>query len=201
MATKTKKKVKRKKVEPKPKIRRRLLALWSKKCLTAHDYTCMVCGVKKAEAGTEPDGITTVKKIDCHHIVGKESRNSFLKFHRRNAAWVCPKCHKFGNNSAHRNAVFFINFIQTHRPEDWRFLLESHEIRIDLENRDVLYEIEDRLNADENLCLDTIRGIEEIADAKDKEESKKDETTIFEDFDVLNEEPTEPTETNQNCTD
>lgn len=158
--TRAKPKSKAKKLASKPCIRRRLLKIWSEQCRSTVNYTCIVCGARQIRDGEIPDGEKLVKKVDAHHIVGKEIHNSFFKFNLTNGACLCPKCHKFGNNSAHRNAVFFINFIQTKYPDTFKYLITNNEVRIDLENRDVLSEIEEKLKQGLPLDLDKIRIIE-----------------------------------------
>lgn len=177
-STKTKKKASKPKLVPKPRIRRKLLTLWSQQCRSKENFTCIICGAKQAQDGEEIDGEKIVKKVDAHHVVGKEVHNSFLRFHLTNATCLCPKCHKFGNNSAHRNAVFFINFIQTNLPEKYEYLLNNHEERIDLDNRDVLSEIESKLKQGLPLDLNTIRKIEEQT-MKVKKEKEDDKGTLW----------------------
>lgn len=182
--SKTSKKTGKKKLVPKPRLRRKLLTLWSEKCRSTVDYTCIICGAKQARNGEEIDGIKIVKKVDAHHIVGKEIHNSFFRFHLTNAACLCPSCHKFGNNSAHRNAVFFINFIQTNYPDRFAYLLKYNDIRIDLDNREVLAEIESKLKEGLPLDLDAIREIEKKAEAEAPKKPIDDfEGSLFDDID------------------
>jgi hypothetical protein len=182
---KTAKKPKKKKLTPKPRIRRKLLVLWSEKCRSSVDYTCIICGAKQARDGAVPDGDKLVKKVDAHHIVGKEIRNSFFRFNLINSSCLCSKCHKFGNNSAHRNAVFFIDFIQKNYPEKFEYLIKHNEVRIDLDNREVLAEIESKLKENLPLDLDTIRAIEKASETKriDDEAKKAQKKTKKVEFD------------------
>jgi len=192
-------KTKKKKLTPRPRIRRKLLTLWSEQCRSKEDYTCVICGARRVREGEEPDDNKIVKKVDAHHIVGKEIHNSFFKFNLTNSACLCPKCHKFGNNSAHRNAVFFINFIQANYPEKFEYLLKHNDVRIDLDNREVLAEIESKLKDGLPLDLEVIREIEKRAGVENTiKEVKKSQAefqgSLFDDIDLEDKNKPNPSE-------
>jgi len=153
MKTKTKKP----KIKKVSTIRRRLLREWSEAVRSRVDFTCELCGKKKANLNEK--GVH--EKIDAHHFLAKEIKDCPLKFDIRNGVAVCPFCHKFGIPSFHRDPVRTITWLIQNRPDDYAFIRDHADIRIDLENRQVLEEIEKRLLAKEPLNLEKLKEIEE----------------------------------------
>ena len=123
-------------------IRRRLLKLWSEAVRSRVDYRCEVCGKKRGDIVNEK-----AVKIDAHHIISKYVKDSPLKFDIRNGVSVCTKCHKFGANSFHKNPVRTITWLSLNRHEDYQYLLDNSDLRVNLDDRGVLLEIEANLKA------------------------------------------------------
>ena len=83
------------------------LKVWSKIIKKQNGRHCAVC--KKAEG-----------KLDSHHIISKR----FCSFEFLNGIILCPFHHSFGLESAHRNAVWFAEWLREHRPEQYKFIMK-----------------------------------------------------------------------------
>ena len=129
-------------------IRRRLLLLWSQAVRSRTGYTCEVCGLKR---GDMVDGKAI--KLDAHHILSKLIKNSPLKYDIRNGVCLCSAHHKFGWDSFHKNPLRTIRWLQTNRPLDYQYILDNDALRVNLDHREVLGEIEARLREGKSLDL------------------------------------------------
>lgn len=147
------KKVKRIKLEPKPRIRRRLLKKWSLLVRTRDGHQCIRCGMNATTPG--------YTKLDAHHYLQKNIKDCPLKYDVRNGGTLCPACHKFdGERSAHKSPIVFYEWLRTEHAVVHAFILQNSSIRVDLDNRAVLEEIERRLDAGEHLDLAVLLGID-----------------------------------------
>ena len=135
-------------------IRRRLLLLWSQAVRSRVGYKCEICGVKRGDIVNEK-----AVKIDAHHLISKYIKNSPLKYDIRNGVCLCSSCHKFHANSFHKNPVRTITWLILNRPFDYEFILANDSLRVDLNDRKVLEEIEIRLKENKPLDLDKLLKI------------------------------------------
>lgn len=83
-------------------------------------------------------------QLHPHHIIGRNSR--LTRWDLNNRIWLCPTHHTMGNDSAHRNALWFSAWLQEHKPDQYNYLQEKQhkavkwtlddllEIREELEN-------------------------------------------------------------------
>ena len=176
MKNKKEKKEKKKKVIPLPKLRNKLLKLWSEACREKENFTCVMCGIKRGEV--DPLDPERIGKIDCHHALQKYIKDCPLKFDIRNSVVVCAKHHKFcGTNSFHKAPIVAYEWFRVNYPEKHAFILANKDLKVDLDNRFVLEEIERKLLAKEPLDLDKLKQIEkefprEIKEKKPKIEEK-----------------------------
>jgi len=150
---------KKKKLDTIPKINRRLFKTWSLAVRGRVDNTCEFCGAKKGDIG--PSG-NPINKIDAHHLISRDIKDCPLKFDIMNAVAVCPFCHKFGIPSFHRDPITTITWLQTNIPERYNYVLANSHIRIDLQNRKVLEQIEIHLKANESLNLPNLQEVERL---------------------------------------
>lgn len=120
----------RKKLEPLPKIHRRLMRMWVDKVAEMNNHRCVICG-------------DTVKP-NSHHIVGRETCGA-LRFDWRNGISLCARHHKFATESAHRNGVWFANWLRVNRPHQHNYVLLHFNDSVDLRDRDTLRMIEEDL--------------------------------------------------------
>ena len=136
------KKPAKKKLPSIPKINRKLFKLWSEKIKERSGGVCEYCGIKVGEIG--PNG-KAINKLDSHHIISRMKKNSFLKWDLNNGIHVCPKCHKFGEDSWHRSPVTTIYWFIKNHPDRMEYLMANFNTKVDLQNRDILAAIEQSL--------------------------------------------------------
>jgi hypothetical protein len=108
---------KRKKAPKRPKlarVRRLTLAAWSRAVRARAGNKCECCG--------RVDGLPNAKgnpvRLNAHHI--EDKANQTLRFDIDNGISLCPLCHKFGFNSAHRSPIWFMEWLKEHLPLRYR---------------------------------------------------------------------------------
>ena len=163
--SKSKKKVKTPKFKKVSTIRHRLHKIWSGIVRKRSNHKCELCGRKKGDMGPNEKPIN---KIDAHHFLSKEIKDCPLKFEILNGGAVCPFCHKFGVPSFHRDPIRTITWLQENHPDRYTYVLENSDVRVDLENRMVLAEIEKELKEEKSLDLNKLKQIEEKFPRKTK---------------------------------
>lgn len=159
MAKKTKKPKKKKAVKLST-IRNRLFKIWSEAVRRRAGDSCEYCGIKKGDIHVNKKGESITTKIDAHHLQSRDVKDNPLKFDIYNGISVCPSCHKFGEDSFHRCAPTTMNWLLTHSPERYFYVIENHKQRVDLDNKDVLAEIENQLNTLEHLNFEKLKAVE-----------------------------------------
>lgn len=96
----------RKKLSP-AKLKKECDALWSK--IIRKKGTCEVCGKKL--------------NLNAHHIIGR--KNLTLRFDLKNGCCLCSGCHKFYQQSAHEDPLWFTEWLKQNRPDDYNYLQEQ----------------------------------------------------------------------------
>lgn len=71
-------------------------------------YKCEVCGI--GESG----------HLNSHHIVGR--RNRMVRWDVRDGVCLCVKHHRFGIESAHEDPLWFREWLEDKRWEDYAYL-------------------------------------------------------------------------------
>lgn len=144
-----KKAKKRKRLEPLARIRRRLMRLWTARVAEDWGHRCAVCGSDKLP--------------NAHHM---ENRNTCraLRYDPMNGILLCPSHHKFGKDSAHKGGIWFADWLMRNAPGRFRYVLEHRNDDINLNDREVLARLEERL-----------RPVEQAKQEQIKEESHNDE--------------------------
>lgn len=79
-------------------------ALWAKIVKDRAGWKCEVCG-------KGPDG------LNAHHIFSRSNRST--RWDIENSACLCVNHHAFGNFSAHKAPVEFVEWLKEHRGEQW----------------------------------------------------------------------------------
>lgn len=120
------------KLEPKTRIRRRLAKLWSETVRRQGGDRCAVCG---------RSGLDT--KLDAHHIEARACRP--LRYDPQNGILLCPSHHKFGLDSFHRSPVWSMAWLRHNMPDVLDHVLSHRLLKLDLDDRPTLEEIERRL--------------------------------------------------------
>ena len=93
------------KIKTKKNIKKQLDVLWSLIVRQSNNGNCEICQ-KPAQ--------------NSHHIIGRS--NYALRWNIKNGTNLCISCHLFGQNSAHKNPIFFINWFKSKRPSDYEYL-------------------------------------------------------------------------------
>lgn len=106
--------------------------LWTEAVHAEYGEKCAVCG--------------SDYKPNAHHL---ESRTQFrfLRYNPMNGILLCPTHHKFGSDSAHKANIWFAEWVRTHAPEKYAYVLEHHGDTLDIEDREALAAIEASLLA------------------------------------------------------
>ena len=87
-----------------------LLEEWAKLIKIQYNYKCCVC--------------ENTKYVQAHHLLCKE-RYLSLKYNTKNGIALCSKCHKFGKFSAHRNGIWFSEWLKENQKEKYNWCLEN----------------------------------------------------------------------------
>ena len=133
MAKKAKAKVKRKRLEKVSTIQNRLMKLWLNRIYEIYNRKCAICG-------------DTVKP-NAHHIVNRDVSPA-LRFDPNNGIALCASCHRFGLLSAHKNGVWFGNWLMEHAPKQYKYIVDNSSKRINIRDREELYRLEAILLSD-----------------------------------------------------
>ena len=107
--------IKRKPKSPLKKLQDRLLDLWSEIVKERAGYRCEIC--------------KSVKCLNSHHIITK--KNLTLKWDLKNGCCLCANCHTLNKLSAHGDPLFFIDWLKTHRLDDYNYLMVKKNERFD----------------------------------------------------------------------
>jgi len=97
---------KTKKPLTKGKLSKKLDEAWSLAVKKRAGYKCEVCG--KTDI------------LNSHHIVGR--RNRRVRWDVRDGVCLCVKHHKFGIESAHEDPLWFREWLEDKRWEDYAYL-------------------------------------------------------------------------------
>lgn len=104
------KKKKVSKAKARAKVRRLTLVAWSKAVRARAGHKCEVCG--RAHGDLNPKGNPI--RLNAHHI--EDKANQTLRFDIDNGVCLCPTCHKFGHDSAHRSPIWFVQWLERYLP-------------------------------------------------------------------------------------
>ncbi len=99
---------KTKKPLTKGKLCKKLDEAWSLAVKKKAGYKCEVCGI--GESG----------HLNSHHIVGR--RNRMVRWDIRDGVCLCVKHHRFGIESAHEDPLWFREWLEDKRWEDYAYL-------------------------------------------------------------------------------
>ncbi len=84
--------------------------IWKEEVIKSYgmkEKKCVICGNKKM--------------VNIHHIIPKEIKE--FRWDIENGVPLCPKCHKFGMLSAHKNPLWFMNWLNDVYPDRYCSLL------------------------------------------------------------------------------
>ena len=75
--------------------------------------------------------------LHVHHILPKE-RFKDLRFELNNLIVLCPKHHMFSRWSAHKNGIFFSEWLKQNRPNQYKYIQERVLVRLNNEHLNYL---------------------------------------------------------------
>lgn len=96
-------------------IKKKLDVLWSQLVKKQADGKCEVCGKQE--------------NLNSHHIVSRKNLN--LRWDLKNGCCLCVGCHKFKNESAHLDPIWFIGWVIENRKSDYEYLLTKRNVMFD----------------------------------------------------------------------
>lgn len=99
---------KTKKPLTKSQLSKKLDDAWSIAVKVKAGYKCEVCG--------------STSSLNSHHIVGR--RNRTTRWDIKNGVALCVKHHKFGIESAHEDPLWFKEWLEDKRWEDYAYLYQ-----------------------------------------------------------------------------
>lgn len=143
MATKKKKKGGKPRLEPLPRKRRRLMKLWTEKVHELHDGRCAVCGKKH---GFVDPATGKPSYMNAHHIEPRATCAA-LRYDPMNGILLCPSCHKFGRNSAHKGSIWFITWLIANRKDQYDYIMAHRDDVVNINDRAYLDKVEELLRS------------------------------------------------------
>jgi len=146
----------KRKIKSIPCIHNRLQSLWSICVRARAGYKCEYSGVAKGE----PNANGKPTKIDAHHLLSKKIKDCPLKYEINNGIALSSEYHKFNSECFHKSPVSTITWLMNNMPERYKCIIDNAHIRVDLDNRKVLEEIEKRLRNNESLDFNKLKEIE-----------------------------------------
>ena len=86
--------------------------LWNElsKSIREHEKRCAICG--------------SDKHLNVHHLLSKKFYPEYL-LEPQNLIVLCAKHHQFGRNSAHKNGVFFTEWLRIHRRKQLTWCIKA----------------------------------------------------------------------------
>lgn len=91
---------------------------WRDNIIISFSYKCAIPGCE------------TAKKLNAHHIIPREFIET--RYDSKNGIALCPTHHSFGKFSAHKNALWFSEFLRKEYPAHFEYL--NQKLR-ELENK------------------------------------------------------------------
>lgn len=129
---------KKKRLEPLPRIRRRLMRMWTEMVHAVEGGKCAVCG-KPHGAVDEKTGRPSY--LNAHHIEPRATCAA-LRYDVMNGILLCPSCHKFGRNSAHKGTIWFITWLMDNRREQYDYVMAHRDDVVNINDRAYLASVE-----------------------------------------------------------
>lgn len=107
----------------KSKLARKALRLWFEVGALLAGPSCAVCGAAHGTLNAKGKP----QWLNGHHI--EDKNNYALRFDLKNHVHLCPTCHKWGVDSAHRAPVWFIDWLREHRLRQYVYVLHARRLK------------------------------------------------------------------------
>lgn len=141
MATRKSKKGKKPRLEPLARKRRRLMRLWTETVHRMHDGKCAICGKVHGEVDPKTG---KPSYMNAHHIEPRATCAA-LRYDPMNGILLCPSCHKFGRNSAHKGTIWFVTWLMNNRRDQYDYIMLHRDDVVNINDRAYLDGLEARL--------------------------------------------------------
>ncbi|MFA5151478.1 MAG: hypothetical protein WC554_02845 [Clostridia bacterium] len=122
--------IKTKKPTSNKSIKKKLDILWALLVKLKAGNKCEICG--------------KTTNLNSHHIVSRH--NLIFRWDIRNGCCLDVGCHKFKNESAHLDPIWFIGWIKENRKQDYEYLLANRNRLFDKDYERVESELKEELN-------------------------------------------------------
>ena len=83
-----------------------------RKCLERDNYECQICGNRLDRE--------KLRGMAIHHIIPRQYRELFLELD--NLITLCSRCHRWGKDSPHQNALWFAEWLRKNKQEQYNHL-------------------------------------------------------------------------------
>lgn len=96
---------------------------WRTEVLQKSNNQCIVCkaqgynNVGKVMTGHRDTGTQKPKLLNCHHLLPRQFTE--FQYHVDNGVALCCRHHTLGRFSAHKNAIWFSEWVHENLPELW----------------------------------------------------------------------------------
>ena len=80
---------------------------WRQKVIEQYGARCAIC--------------KNIKKPNAHHIIPRTFKET--RWDPENGIMLCPRHHKFGKFSAHKNPLWFITLLIKNEPKKYKYLI------------------------------------------------------------------------------
>ena len=113
-------------------IMNRLYRAWSDIVHLKAGNKCEVCGAEG--------------KLDAHHLQPRQICSG-LRFEPANGILLCSSHHKYGHESAHKGMLWFVDWLQKNKPEQFKYVMDNRNSVLDCKDRAELYKEEAYMHA------------------------------------------------------
>ncbi len=101
-------------------------------------------GLVKLRAGGKCEICGKTTNLNSHHIVSRH--NLIFRWDLRCGCCLCVGHHKFANESAHLDPIWFIGWVKENREKDYEYLLANRNKLFDKDYARVEQELKEELN-------------------------------------------------------
>lgn len=117
------------------------MKLWTERVHEIHGHKCAICGKVHGEVDPKTG---KPSYMNAHHIEPRATCAA-LRYDPMNGILLCPSCHKFGRNSAHKGTIWFITWLMNNRPEQYEYVLKHRDDVVNINDRAYLESVEIKL--------------------------------------------------------
>ena len=121
------------------------MRMWTEKVHKMHGSKCAICGKVHGEVDPKTG---KPSYMNAHHIEPRATCAA-LRYDPMNGILLCPSCHKFGRNSAHKGTIWFITWLMNNRPEQYKYVMAHRDDVVNINDRTYLDSVENKLKEED----------------------------------------------------